>query len=82
MNPLPPFSPQAGDVVESHAAYLPPPDAQALCAWALRLLQLYSAHNLVRGNGKELVVKGHLVLGFTHATACCVLCRVQCGAPL
>ncbi|KAI7838545.1 hypothetical protein COHA_007688 [Chlorella ohadii] len=36
----------AGDVVESHAAYLPPPDAQALCAWALRLLQLYSAHNL------------------------------------
>ncbi|PRW50955.1 exportin-4 isoform X1 [Chlorella sorokiniana] len=36
----------AGDVVEAHAAYLSLPDAQALCAWALRLLQLYSAHNL------------------------------------
>lgn len=43
---------QAGDVVEAHAAYLPPPDAQALCSWALRLLQLYSAHNLV-GSGEH-----------------------------
>lgn len=38
----------AGDVVEQHAAYLAPPDANAMCSWALRLLQLYSAHNLVR----------------------------------
>ncbi|KAL4443390.1 hypothetical protein ABPG75_011127 [Micractinium tetrahymenae] len=36
----------AGEVVEYHAAYLSPADAQALCSWALRLLQLYSAHNL------------------------------------
>ncbi|PSC75864.1 Armadillo-type fold [Micractinium conductrix] len=36
----------AGEVVEHHSSYLSPADAQALCSWSLRLLQLYSAHNL------------------------------------
>ena len=36
----------AGDVVEHQAAFLAPSDAAALCSWSLRLLQLYSAHNL------------------------------------
>lgn len=43
----------AGEVVEQHSVYLSPADAQALCSWALRLLQLYSANNLVRGRGGE-----------------------------
>lgn len=33
--------------MEHHSSYLSPADAQALCSWSLRLLQLYSAHNLV-----------------------------------
>jgi hypothetical protein len=37
-----------GEVVEQHAAYLGPGDANALCGWALQLLRTYSAHNLVR----------------------------------
>lgn len=37
-----------GEVVEQHAAYLSPGDANALCGWALQLLRTYSAHNLVR----------------------------------
>ena len=36
----------AGDVVEHQAAFLASADASALCSWSLRLLQLYSAHNL------------------------------------
>ncbi len=37
----------AGEVIDQHAAYLNASDATGLCSWALQLLHLYSAHNLV-----------------------------------
>lgn len=87
----------AGEVVECHAAYLSPPDAHALCSWALRLLQLYSANNLVgainncRGGGLAGPWRGCLervgacVLGPLRArrqTAGCPILLVMLGRPL